>query len=111
MYKKIIAAVLLCGVILLSMCSFAPIKAETKVDTPAVINNEKVLEARFLNMLNHSFVYDKAFYDDEELLNASSLALLDYQTDGFIHQRCGGIAVVLAAHTCGHIHKVGCGTA
>lgn len=84
MYKKIIAAVLLCGVILLSMCSFAPIKAETKVDTPAVINNEKVLEARFLNMLNHSFVYDEAFYDDEELLNASSLALLDYQTDGFI---------------------------
>ena len=84
MFKKITTAVLLCGVILLSMCSFAPIKAENKAEAPAVFETEKVLQARFLNMLNHSFVYDDAFYDDEALLNASSLALLDYQTDGFI---------------------------
>ncbi len=84
MFKKALAAVLLCSVILLSFCSFVPV--EVDVDAPAVVDNEKVLETRFLNMLNHSFVYDDAFYNDEALLNDSALALLDYSVDGFIDE-------------------------
>ncbi len=84
MFKKALAAVLLCSVILLSFCSFVPVKAD--VDAPAVVDNEKVLETRFLNMLNHSFVYDDAFYNDEALLIDSALALLDYSVDGFIDE-------------------------
>ncbi len=46
--------------------------------------DNKVLEARFLNMLNHNFVYDGAFYDDSALVNASMLALLDLAQDSFL---------------------------
>ncbi len=84
MFKKALAAVLLISVILLSFCSFTPVKANA--DTPAVIDNDKVLKSRFLNMLNHSFVYNDAFYNDEALLNNSVLALLEYNVDGFLDE-------------------------
>ncbi|MBQ4119116.1 MAG: hypothetical protein IJD45_01855 [Clostridia bacterium] len=47
---------------------------------------DKVLEARFLNMLNHNFVYDDAFYDDASLVNYSMLALLDKADGSFLDQ-------------------------
>lgn len=37
----------------------------------------KVLETRFLNMLNHNFVYDDAFHSVEDVVNSSMPALLD----------------------------------
>ena len=37
----------------------------------------KVLETRFINMLNHNFVYDDAFHSVEEVVNSSMPALLD----------------------------------
>ncbi len=87
MLKKLISAVLLCSVILLSLCSFTPAKAKPQVKTAAAaVDSEKVLEARFLNMLNHSFVYDDAMYDDEALLNASALAFLSFAENGFIDE-------------------------
>ena len=49
----------------------------------------KVLEARFLNMLNRSFVYDSAFDTVEAVVNASVIALLymrDSEDDSFISQ-------------------------
>lgn len=49
-----------------------------------VADNTKALESRFLNMLNHSFVYDNDFYDKETLVNNSVLALLDLAKDGFV---------------------------
>lgn len=83
--KKIITAVLVCSIVLLSLCSFAPVKSVgTQADTTPVVDRSKVLEVRFLNMLNHSFVYNEAFYDDEALLNDSALALLYLVNDGFI---------------------------
>lgn len=39
----------------------------------------KVLETRFLNMLNHSFVYNGTFDSVEEMVNASIPALLSYR--------------------------------
>lgn len=74
-----------------------------KTDSPVVKNTEiqkgevltisqstgtadKVLESRFLNMLNHNFVYDEAFYDDAALVNDSMLALLDRADGSFLDQ-------------------------
>ena len=47
----------------------------------------KVLESRFLNMLNHNFVYNTTFDSVEEMVNASMPALLGYretEDDSFI---------------------------
>ena len=41
------------------------------------LSEQKVLEARFLNMLNHSFVYDSSFDTVEAIVNDSVIALLD----------------------------------
>lgn len=82
--KKLISAVLICSIIILSLCSFAPVKSVEVKDEAVTVDMNKVLEKRFLNMLNHSFVYGEDFYDDEALLNASVLALLDFAEDGFI---------------------------
>ena len=35
----------------------------------------KIIEARFLNMLNHSYVYNDAFDSVEEIVNSSVIAL------------------------------------
>ena len=82
--KKLITAVLICSIVLLSLCSFAPVKSVEIKNEVVTVDMDKVLEKRFLNMLNHSFVYGEDFYDDEALLNASALALLDLAKDGFI---------------------------
>ena len=87
--KKLITAVLLCSIVLLSLCSFTPIQnaaAAQKAPEVVTIDKEKVLEKRFLNMLNHSFVYNDDFYDDEALLNASALALLSFANGGFVEE-------------------------
>ncbi len=82
--KKLITAVLISSIVLLSLCSFAPVKSVEIKNEVVTVDMDKVLEKRFLNMLNHSFVYGEDFYDDEALLNASALALLDLAKDGFI---------------------------
>ena len=95
MRKKITVAVslLLC----ICMLSFVSVSGTNvpekdviaeKSNIMTVANNtkncEKALESRFLNMLNHSFVYDSDFYNDEVLVNNSVLALLDVAEDGFV---------------------------
>ncbi len=47
---------------------------------------DKVLETRFLNMLNHNFVYDDAFYNDSSLVEDSMLALLDNANGSFLEE-------------------------
>ncbi len=37
----------------------------------------EILKARFLNMLNHSFVYNDSIYSQEDIVNQSVIALLD----------------------------------
>ena len=91
MRKNVIAAVslLLC----VCMLSFVKVSGENVAPTEVtsrnhevitVSNNTKALESRFLNMLNHSFVYDNDFYDKETLVNNSVLALLDLADNGFV---------------------------
>lgn len=75
MKKKILAVFLLAAVLI--SCAFisSPLK------TPVVAANEDisvgVLKSRFLNMLNHNFVYGEDFKSTEALVNASMPALLD----------------------------------
>ncbi len=89
--------------LVLVLCVIVLAFAATKTDAPKIQSNEiqnsevlnvaqnahtdnKVLETRFLNMLNHNFVYDDAFYDDAALVNDSMLALLDKAEDSFIDE-------------------------
>ena len=95
MRKKITIAVsLLLCICMLSFVSVSGAKipetivATENSDVMTVANStktyEKALESRFLNMLNHSFVYDSDFYDDQTVVNNSVLALLDLAEDGFV---------------------------
>lgn len=97
MHKRISLAVSL----LLCVCALSfgfntravksSIQSETTKSGVITVSNNKsvksdILESRFLNMLNHSFVYDNDFYDDEILVNNSILALLDLAQDGFVKE-------------------------
>ncbi len=96
MRKNIIFSliVVLCVVVL----SIASVKTDNIAQNQAVPNDskvltvaqnnasDKVLETRFLNMLNHSFVYNEAFYDDAALINSSMIALLDKAENSFLDQ-------------------------
>lgn len=61
---------------------------ETQVITVAKSNakQDTALEKRFLNMLNHNFVYNDDFYDDYTLVNNSVLALLNVSEDSFVNR-------------------------
>lgn len=93
MRKNVIAAVAL----LLCVCLLSFVKVSDKnaqiveaatqnQEVITVADNTKMLESRFLNMLNHSFVYDNDFYDKETLVNNSVLALLDLADNGFVSE-------------------------
>lgn len=53
----------------------------TVADRNASPDSSRVLESRFLNMLNHNFVYDESFYTVEDIVNDSVIALLDMKED------------------------------
>ncbi len=93
MRKNVIAALAL----LLCVCLLSFVKVSDKnaqiveaatqnQEVITVADNTKMLESRFLNMLNHSFVYDNDFYDKETLVNNSVLALLDLADNGFVSE-------------------------
>jgi len=81
------------AVVLLAACSSlgtpsatiaAPVSAATSNDAEAAVT-----EARFLNMLNHNFVYNNDFDDIDAIVNNSVLALLDQrdsENEDFIAQ-------------------------
>ena len=93
MKKKILVSILL----LLFVCSLSfnfslnntKVLAKTEEASVVTMSSEKsiensVLNARFLNMLNHSFAYNDDFFDNEVLINNSTLALLNLTENGFI---------------------------
>ena len=75
---KITAALL--TLILSSFTLFFNFTVATAEETE--INHNKVLETRFLNMLNHSYVYSEDFESVEKIVNNSVVALLDLSEDG-----------------------------
>ncbi len=87
--KKLMAfvsVIVLALVVLTAGVSAAPVKSknpdvkvtETAVKTPVnEPSTEKVLESRFLNMLNHNFVYGNDFDTVKGIVDNSVIALLD----------------------------------
>ncbi|MBE6727392.1 MAG: hypothetical protein E7562_01950 [Ruminococcaceae bacterium] len=76
-------AAVLVIILSLVLCTgiFAPapaVVAETKKD--AVLSDEKVNAARFLNMLNHNSSYNDDFFDVDVLVNNAVLQLLDLRS-------------------------------
>lgn len=76
-------AALILVIAMLSACTATPAKiTENKPEAKVELLSQKsaddiVLHSRFLNMLNHNYVYDDNFYFDDVLVNNSIIALLD----------------------------------
>lgn len=79
MKKKYFTAIILIVCCLLSFSVSAANTASktAHTDGQGTYSAEKVLETRFLNMLNHSFCYDGSFDVSEDIVNCSLIALLD----------------------------------
>ena len=78
MKKRIFTMLLI--VLIVAVCSsvLAPVAAEDKAATAT--EKEIVmgaLDARFLNMLNHNYVYNEGFDCADDMINDSVMALLD----------------------------------
>ncbi|MGI6280104.1 MAG: hypothetical protein ACOYJS_06050 [Acutalibacteraceae bacterium] len=83
-FFKAISVMLISAI--LSLVSFSNFSA-ANVTEPAAASENKVLESRFLNMLNHNYVYNDSFNSLEEIVNDSVIALLDMrdrEDDSFV---------------------------
>lgn len=78
MTKRIITMSLVLCLILSLSSVVSPALAKSAEPSATTASVADVNTARFLNMLNHSFVYDDAFNYTDDLVNASVIALLDY---------------------------------
>lgn len=77
MKKKILSFILLFFIILSCVFVSSPVKTPVAAAAEGENSETEVLKSRFLNMLNHNFVYGEAFYSTESLINSSMPALLD----------------------------------
>lgn len=88
MKKGILSITALAVVLLISFTSLTvkPAVNATEKKPAVTVSEEKALGARFLNMLNHNFVYNDAFESVYEMTACSEVALLDKAEDGYIKQ-------------------------
>ena len=88
MKKGILSITALAVVLLISFTSLTvkPAANATEKKPAVTVSEEKVLGARFLNMLNHNFVYNDAFESVYEMTACSEVALLDKAEDEYIKQ-------------------------
>jgi hypothetical protein len=96
MKKMLLTTLALAAIVVILACSnfsaVSPVnlvEAEEDSKVITVANSEnadenKVLESRFLNMLNHNFVYNEAFETTDGVVNNSVIALLEFAEDGYI---------------------------
>ena len=86
MKKGILSIAALALVLLISFSSLSVKPAATAIEKPSApaVSQEKILSARFLNMLNHNFVYNDAFDSVYEMTACSEVALLDRAENGYI---------------------------
>ncbi len=77
--KKVLSLVLCVIALVLCMSLIAPVVDDSVKVSAATVQDSVsgVNEARFLNMLNHNFVYNRDFEDADAIVNNASLALLD----------------------------------
>lgn len=87
--KRILTAIII-SALLLSICAFSvspTLAAENEETIPvtAVVNNEKVLEAKIQSLLNLNNVFGDGFLDNETLVNCAAINLREFaDDDGFI---------------------------
>ena len=88
MKKGILSITALAVVLLISFTSLTvkPAANATEKKPAVTVSEEKALGVRFLNMLNHNFVYNDAFESVYEMTACSEVALLDKAEDGYIKQ-------------------------
>ena len=94
--KKIIGLVVIITVIIGCYSAVLPASSATADTVPTALSvtpvqTGRVLESRFLNMLNHNFVYDTSFDTVDSLVNESILAILhlrDTVDDSYISTAC-----------------------
>ena len=88
MKKGILSITALAVVLLISFTSLTvkPAANATEKKPAVTVSEEKALGARFLNMLNHNFVYNDAFESVYEMTACSKVALFDKAEDGYIKQ-------------------------
>lgn len=88
MRKRISCIVILLLIIISLSSALAPISAITSnpSSSPEISNTlQQKRTARFLNMLNHNFVYNNDFNCVDTIINNSALAMLNFSDDdGFI---------------------------
>ncbi|MBQ6713946.1 MAG: hypothetical protein IJN15_00170 [Clostridia bacterium] len=90
MKNKILASLLVICVCLSCVLLSSPLKTNpvSAADSQSAVS-EEVLKTRFLNMLNHNYVYGESFYDIESMVNDSMPALLhlrDAEDEDFIKE-------------------------
>ena len=84
MKKKVFKGLLIVLIIsLFSVSLFATFSA-AKPEKSNNFDPNKILETRFLNMLNHSFVYSEDFDNIDTIVNNSAIALLDKKVDDYL---------------------------
>lgn len=84
MMKKAAAIIFAAVIVIACICLAAPAWAKTPELPEFDEQAFAVRDARLLNMLNHSFVYDNDFDNTESVVNASMPALLNYAEDDFV---------------------------
>lgn len=79
MRKRFLAMFAVLCLIVAACFASVPTSADsgTAPKTEAEVTKENILSARFLNMLNHNFVYDSDFDCVDDIVNNSVIALLD----------------------------------
>ena len=77
-------AVLLCVIILSAV--FSPAKTATATVIAAEEDTVSVPAARFLNMLNHNYVYNDAFLSFDELTHGAMIASLNLREGDYISE-------------------------
>lgn len=77
MKRKLLSVLVLMVVIVCCFSAVMPASSVSGDSVAAQPDSGKVLEARFLNMLNHNYVYNNDFDDVETIVNNAVIALLD----------------------------------
>ena len=96
MKKMLLTTLALAAIVVILACAnfsaVSPVNLpETKENNKVItvansenVDEDKILESRFLNMLNHNFVYNEAFETTDGVVNNSVIALLEFAEDGYI---------------------------
>ena len=87
--KKAVCGIIAAFFVLIAVSAVKSPEKSKELTVQNVVSVENSAEssalvARFLNMLNHNYIYDSQFDDVEEIINGSTPALLNLREDEYI---------------------------